>query len=163
MAIQSRYPDLDSGLVELEITESAGNVSQQTLTEVMEKFREQGLSFALDDFGSKYSNLAIFTNVYFESIKLDRSLVADIASNENNQMMVRDIIKICKNKKIHCIAEGTETEEQIATLARVGCDYAQGYYYDKPLKEKIFYQKYLRSERKEEQVEAEHKEQKQQE
>lgn len=120
LAIQSRYPKLDPGLIEIEITESAGNVSQETLSEIMGRFREYGVTFALDDFGSKYSNLAIFTNVRFDTVKLDMSLVSEVVRNEKSQMLVRDIIGICEKGGMKCIAEGVETVDQILVLKKCG-------------------------------------------
>lgn len=148
LAIQSHYPTLPSHYLEIEITESAGDISRQTLIRAMDTLREYGFSFSLDDLGSKYSNLSIFANVPFETVKIDRSLVSDIAGNENNQLLVKDIIQICKKKSICCIAEGVENQEQIDLLQKAGCQYAQGYYYDRPLPEEIFYKKYMITESK---------------
>lgn len=145
LAIHSRYPDLDPALIEIEITESAGAVDLKGLATVMEQFRNYGFVFSLDDFGSKYSNLSVFTNIYFETVKLDRSLVSDIVNNENNQILVKDIVEICHNKNIRCIAEGVETMEQIQALTSAGCLFAQGYYYDRPLPEETFFEKYYGS------------------
>lgn len=143
LAIQSRYPQLDPGLLEIEITESAGNISQATLNDIMDKFREFGLRFSMDDFGSKYSNLSVFTNVHFDTVKLDRSLVMDMTRNEMSQMLIRDIVKICNAGGMKCIAEGVETREQIALLTQAGCVYAQGFYYDRPMPADEFRIKYL--------------------
>ncbi|MDO5134766.1 MAG: EAL domain-containing protein [Eubacteriales bacterium] len=143
LAIQSRYPELSPDLIELEITESAGIVSYQTLAKAMEGLREYGVTFALDNFGSKYANLAIFANVDFDTVKLDRSLIGDIVTNENSRMIIRDIVGICNRKKIRCIAEGVETKEQIDVLLDMGCRCAQGYYYDRPLPERLFFHKYI--------------------
>lgn len=144
LAIQSRYPDIDPGLIEIEITEGAGSISQKTLQEEMEKFRKLGVTFSLDDFGSKYSNLAIFTNVKFDTVKLDRSLVSEIVRNEKSRMLVQDIVNICKKSGMCCIAEGVETKEQVETLKEVGCGYVQGFYFDKPLPVDEFRNKHMK-------------------
>lgn len=143
LAIQSRYPLLDPGLIELEITESDGNLSQDTLKNLMEKFREFNIKFSLDDFGSLYSNLSIFTNIKFDTVKLDRSLVAEISRNEMSQRLVKNIVRLCKARGMVCVAEGVETMEQIVELTKAGCTYAQGYYYDCPLTAEKFRRKYL--------------------
>ena len=71
---------------------------------------------SLDDFGSQYANLSLFTNVKFETVKLDRSLIADLGGNPISRMLVRDLVEICKSCNMTCVAEGVETEEQISAL-----------------------------------------------
>ncbi len=143
LAVQSRYPRLPAGLLELEITESAGNIEKAALTDVMEQFRQHGIIFSLDDFGSQYANISIFTNVRFDVVKLDRSMISGLAENSISQMLVRDIVHICETCGIDCVAEGVETSEQRAALLEAGCLYAQGYYYDRPMPAEQFKAKYL--------------------
>lgn len=144
LAIQSRYPDLPEGLFRAEIAEGAGDIGKSDLRHAMEKFREFGLTFSLDDFGAKYSNLSIFTNVSFEEIKLDRSLIVDIDSNENGRDMVKSIVDLCRKNGAGCVAEGVETPAQAKALQQAGCTIAQGYYYERPIPEQMFFDKYLR-------------------
>ena len=143
LAIQSRYPELPDGLLEVEITESAGNAEKVTLNAIMEQLHEFGIRFGLDDFGSKYANISAFTNVKFDTVKLDRSLVAGLSGNEIGRMMVKDITRICKKQGMACVAEGVENEAQLTALKAAGCMYAQGFYYDRPLPAKQFARKYL--------------------
>lgn len=143
LAIHSRYPSVSPELIEIEITESAGNISHATLDETMQRFRDFGIRFSLDDFGSQYSNLSIFTNVKFDVVKLDRSLINDITQNKMNQMLVKDLAKISRSGGMKCIAEGVENREQIDALLQAGCIYAQGFYYDRPLSPEQFEEKYL--------------------
>lgn len=144
LAIQSRYPLLPSDLLEIEITEGGSNVQSSSLSEVLNRFREFGLHFALDDFGSQYANISIFTNVKFDSVKLDRSLISELADNPRGRMLVRDLIHICHSSGMGCVAEGVETAAQINILTEAGCTCAQGYYYDRPLPIERFEEKYLR-------------------
>ena len=143
LAIQSRYPDALSGLIELEITESGCDIEKATLSHVMNNFRQFGMKFGLDDFGSHYSNISIFANVKFDTIKLDRSLINELSNNEANRMLVKNIIGICKTVGMTCIAEGVETEAQVSALLSMGCSVCQGYYYDKPLPSAEFTRKWL--------------------
>lgn len=143
LAIQSRYPELPDGLLEVEITESAGNAEKVTLNAIMEQLHEFGIRFGLDDFGSKYANVSAFTNVKFDTVKLDRSLVAGLSGNEVGRMMVKDIARICKKQGMTCVAEGVENEAQLTALKTAGCVYAQGFYYDRPMPAKQFARKYL--------------------
>lgn len=143
LAIQSRYPQLSPDLLEVEVTESAGSVDSRTLSERMDRFRAFGVHFALDDFGSKYANISIFTHVKFDCVKLDRTLIADLASNTRSQMLVRDLVEICNASGMTCVAEGVETQAQVDELSKAGCAYAQGFRFDRPLSAEAFAKKYL--------------------
>ena len=143
LAIQSRYPLLPPGMLEVEVTESAGSVDSRSLAEVMEQFRAYGIRFSLDDFGSQYANLSIFTNVKFDSVKLDRSLIADLTSNVRCQMLIRDLVSICHTCGMICVAEGVENRSQIDALSNAGCAYGQGYFFDRPIPAEVFQKKYL--------------------
>ena len=145
LAIQSRYPEVPSQDVELEITESVDTQGDSQMQAVIDSFRQCGLQFSLDDFGSRYANLSIFANVKFDTVKLDRSLITGLVNNTVNQMLIRDIIQICRACGTVCIAEGIEQPEQVDTLRQLGCVYAQGYYYDQPMPAEQFEQKYLRA------------------
>ena len=114
-----------------------------SLQALMEQFRQCGLHFSLDDFGSKYANMQIFTGVKFDTVKLDRSLIAGMVGNSISQMLVQDIVRICRTCGMACIAEGVETQEQAAALEKMGCRCAQGYYFDRPLPAEQFERKYL--------------------
>ena len=115
----------------------------------MNRFREFGIRFGLDDFGSQYANISIFTNVRFDTVKLDRSLIAELSSNSINRMLVRDIVHICRTCGMTCVAEGVETEAQAKALMETGCMYAQGYYYGRPMPAEKFEKQYLRGEKDE--------------
>ena len=143
LALLSRHPSIPPSLLRLEITETAGNVESATLNQIMDNFRAFGLQFSLDDFGSRYANLSLFSNSKFSEVKLDRSLVSNLPGNEISGMMVENIVKICKNSGTDCIAEGVETEDQVSALLKAGCCYAQGYYYDRALSALAFEEKYL--------------------
>ena len=145
LAIQSRYPELPANALELEITESAGNVESANFQMVMDRFRQCGIRFGLDDFGSQYANLSVFADVKFDTVKLDRSMIAKLTNNQINRMLVQDIVRICRTCGMDCVAEGVETEAQVTALVDAGCICAQGYYYDRPLSAERFEEKYLRS------------------
>lgn len=143
LAIQSRYPDSLAGKVDLEITETAGNIETTTLANVVDRFRTFGIEFELDDFGSRYANIAIFSNIKFSTIKLDRSLINEVPDNEISKMLVENISNICKNFHMLCVAEGVETRSQVDALLDAGCIYAQGYFYSKPVPSWKFEEMYL--------------------
>ena len=143
LAIQSRYPLLPAQTLELEITESAGAIKTADFQQLVDQFHACGLRLTLDDFGSQYANLSLFANVKFDTVKLDRSLITGLPDNPINQMLIRDIVQICQAGGMTCLAEGVETQAQIAALLETGCHYAQGYYFDRPLPAEQFEQKYL--------------------
>ena len=143
LAIQSQYPLLEPGLVEVEITESAGNVESKSLSDAMDRFHQLGLQFALDDFGSQYANVALLTHVKFDCLKLDRTLISDLAGNRCSQMLVRDLVEICHTSGMRCVAEGVETQAQKEVLLQAGCIYGHGFLFDPPLSAEAFEKKYL--------------------
>lgn len=143
LAIQSRYPEIPAEKIELEITETAGDVERATLAEVMDRFLECGIQFELDDFGAGYANIALFSSAKFRTVKLDRSLVSDLPDNEVSSMMVENITQICENFGVNCIAEGVETKRQAEALIEAGCVYGQGFYFAKPLAAHEFEKKYF--------------------
>ena len=144
LALLSRFPSIPPKLLEIEITESAGDVESRSLEQAMDKLRPFGLRFALDDFGSRYANLSIFTNIPFDSVKLDRSLIRELSYNTVGRTLVGDIVRICTKQGMLCVAEGVETQAQVDVLLGEGCSYAQGFFYDRPMPIRDFEQKYLR-------------------
>lgn len=144
LAIQSRYPEIPASALELEITERGGGGDTAAFRAIADQFHACGLRLSLDDFGSQYANLALFTNVKFDVIKMDRSLIADVVHNPITQTLVQDIVQICRTHHKACVAEGVENQAQLDVLLKMGCPYAQGYYYDQPLPAQVFEEKYLR-------------------
>ncbi len=143
LAVQSRYPDVPADMLELEFTESAEGLEAEELRDIVDRFRACGFKISLDDFGSQYANLSLFTNVRFDAVKLDRSLITEVAENPVNQMLIQDIIRISRVCNMICVAEGVENQKQIDALLNAGCIYAQGYYYDRPMPAEEFEEKYL--------------------
>ncbi len=148
LAIYSHYPEIPMEQVKLEITETAGDVEKTTLAGIVEEFRKFGIGFELDDFGSRYANVSIFSNIKFNTIKLDRSLINDLAENEISRILVENIASICNNFGMVCVAEGVETEKQKEVLLNAGCIYGQGYYYSRPMPVWKFEEKYLKKPQK---------------
>ena len=142
LAILSRYPDVDPGLIEIEITETAGDVESSTLERTMDHFRQLGLHFALDDFGSRYANFSMFANIRFDTVKLDRSLTREMSYNPVCRSLVGNIVRICSNQGMQCVAEGVETQAQVDVLLEEGCSLAQGFFYNRPIPMQEFWQKY---------------------
>lgn len=143
LAILSRYPEIPAGSVEMEITESAIDLGNSTLRDLVERYQALGLRVALDDFGSHYSNVSVLANVPFDTIKLDRSLTGNMSDNEVSRLLVRNIADICERSGMNCIAEGIETIDQARALVEEGCNFCQGFYYDRPMPVDLFERKYF--------------------
>lgn len=113
--ILSRY-DFDPSLIEIEITETVGEIEKETLRTVIQSLKRLHLRISLDDFGTKYTNLSMLTVADFDVLKLDRSLIQGLVDSAQNQIIVASIISMCHQLGVSVIAEGVETEAQ-----RVNC------------------------------------------
>jgi EAL domain-containing protein (putative c-di-GMP-specific phosphodiesterase class I) len=91
-----------------------------------------GLSTALDDFGVGFSSLKHLREIEFDRLKLDRSFVQGISDNTRSQVFVGAIIDLARKLGLNVVVEGVEDVETADTLARLGCDYGQGYLYGRP-------------------------------
>lgn len=126
--------------INLEITETAAVVSNDTLKKNMDKLIDKGITFALDDFGTGYSNMAYIFDYSFDMIKLDKSMVWSAMDNEKAKTVLKHTIKMMKDMNLHIVAEGVETLEQAETLKEMGVDYFQGFYYSRPVDSEKFMQ-----------------------
>jgi len=129
--------------LELELTETALAKSIEEVSKVLEKLREIGVRIALDDFGSGYSSLVYFKDFPIDKIKVDRSFVKEIPKKERDIAILDSIILLSKRLGIEVICEGVETEEQAAYLRMLGCEFAQGYYFSRPLTKEELENKYI--------------------
>lgn len=117
--------------INLEVTETAAVNSIAILQENVEKLHQQGISFALDDYGSGYATIGYIHQLPFKIIKLDKLMVWDAFENERAGITLRYTVGMLKELKVHIVAEGVETQEQQSKLSDIGCDYLQGWYYSK--------------------------------
>ncbi len=120
----------DPALMELEITESMIMGNDDKVTETLRVLSDLGFRISIDDFGTGYSNLAYIQRYPVNSLKIDRSFVADLKSNS---AITELIIAMCQLIGAKIIAEGVETEDQLTWLARKGCDEYQGYLFSRPV------------------------------
>jgi diguanylate cyclase (GGDEF)-like protein len=125
----------DTGLrahdLELEITESLLMRDTERTRAIFEELKDLGVRIAIDDFGTGYSSLAYLTTFPLDCLKIDRSFVHDITTNEDNRTVAEAIIGLGHSLRLDVVAEGVETEEQLTTLA--GCDGFQGFLISRPL------------------------------
>ena len=94
---------------------------------LLAQLREGGLRVAIDDFGTGYSSLAYLKALPLDYLKIDKRLVEDISGSPRDQVVVRGVIDMARSLGLEVIAEGVETEEQLALLAREGCTLYQGF------------------------------------
>lgn len=122
-------------LLEIEVTETASISNIDTLINNVRAVRKLGIFVAIDDFGTGYSSLSLVRTLRdsLDTLKIDRSLVADICDSKLDEDFARKIINLGKILDVKVLAEGVETLAQRDLLQTLGCDYAQGYYFDKAL------------------------------
>ncbi len=125
--------ELPRHLLELELTESAFFESEKNLVRVIRDLQGQGFHFSMDDFGTGYSSLSTLRSLPFNIVKLDRTFISDGPDNERGQIVARNTIEMARQLQMNIIAEGVETLEQARFLLSIGCNYAQGYYYARPV------------------------------
>lgn len=119
--------------IDLEITETAMVASGDMLLKNMEALTEKGCTFAMDDFGTGFSNLSAMIQYPFNIVKLDKSMVWTAIEDERAMSILRHSVAMLKDLSMKIVAEGVETMEQANILSRMGCDFFQGYYYSKPV------------------------------
>jgi EAL domain-containing protein (putative c-di-GMP-specific phosphodiesterase class I) len=124
---------LDAKWLEVELTESLAMKDIDSAIKQMQGLRDIGIRLAMDDFGTGYSSLSYIKILPVTLIKLDRSFIVDLETDEIARLIVSAIIDIAKCKNIETIAEGMENPEQVRILREAGCDFAQGYLYGKPM------------------------------
>mgnify|MGYP000705366328 FL=1 len=135
--IMNRY-DLPEGLVQIEITESVGDMDIVLINNIAQSLISMGFRLSMDDFGTKYSNLEMLFKFPFSIAKIDRSLVKNLESNEKSRIMLKHLISMIMELGIECVAEGAENEEQVRILQQFGCNIIQGYFYSKPVTLDVF-------------------------
>lgn len=124
---------INASRLKLELTESLIMNDVEDAIEKMQELREIGINFAMDDFGTGYSSLSYLKRLPLEQLKIDQSFVRDITHDKNSRVMVRTIINIASNFGLNIVAEGVETDDQLAFLRQYGCTIFQGYLFGKPV------------------------------
>ncbi len=135
--IISKYK-LSPDEIELEITESAIIGNETKFLDKITHFRNMGFEISLDDFGAGESSLNRLSDVEVDVIKLDKAFFGYKEQNEKSTIIITNLINMAKHLKMKIVAEGIETEEQAVWLRDIGCDIAQGYYFDRPMNEEAF-------------------------
>ena len=121
---------IDHAYVHMEVTESLYSENTEIIISQLKKVQELGFMIEMDDFGSGYSSLGLLSSFPLNILKLDISFVRNFRENE---IVIENIIKMAHRLGLLTVAEGAETNEQVATLKTLGCDFIQGFYLSKPL------------------------------
>jgi predicted signal transduction protein with EAL and GGDEF domain len=137
LATLVRWALVNSGLppqgLKLELTESVLMEDNPDTRGALDRIVELGVQLMIDDFGTGYSSLSRLHQLPIEGLKIDRSFVSGLVEDPDSQTMIRAIIQMARNFDMKVTAEGVETIEQLRILGRLDCDFAQGYYFSKPL------------------------------
>ena len=127
----------DSGLapdkLRLELTESVTMRDEERTTRILSELKALGVRLCIDDFGTGYSSLSYLRRFALDVLKIDRSFVSEMLNNSESQEIVKTILSLGSNLGMEVVAEGVETPEQVSRLKALGCDFAQGYFFSRPL------------------------------
>jgi EAL domain-containing protein (putative c-di-GMP-specific phosphodiesterase class I) len=124
---------VDPARLKLELTESVVLDDVQGTVEVMHALKGLGVGLSMDDFGTGYSSLSYLKLLPLDQLKIDQSFVRNIIMDPNDAVLVKTIIDMARNFRLNVIAEGVETEAQLAFLKQHGCMAYQGYLFSKPV------------------------------
>ena len=124
---------LNPRFLELEITEGLLIENPEESIELLGQLKAQGLSISIDDFGTGYSSLSYLQRLPADAVKIDRSFVVHMLEDDSSSRIVTTIASLGRDLGLHVVAEGVETEEQRDALRELGCHYAQGFLYSRPL------------------------------
>jgi EAL domain-containing protein (putative c-di-GMP-specific phosphodiesterase class I) len=112
----------------------------ETSITMLLELRAMGVRLSIDDFGTGYSSLSHLQRFPLNMLKIDQSFIQDVTSNSANASITRAIISLAHSMNLSVLAEGVETEEQLALLRRQGCDEVQGHYFGRPMSAEEFAQ-----------------------
>ena len=124
---------LNADRMMMEITEQAAMVPVADLEPVLAELHARGLRLAIDDFGTGHSSLGRFSQLRVNTLKIDRSFITDIPSDRGAAILVESMITLARNLGLQCMAEGIETEEQLAFLIANRCPLGQGFLFGRPV------------------------------
>ncbi len=133
VALNLELHELDAPQLEIEITETALLEDDSNTRDLLQKLRDRGMKVWLDDFGTGYSSLSHLRQFSVSGVKIDRSFISDVHTNENDEKLVSAIISMADSLSIPVIAEGIENPQHLEVLVKNRCHLAQGYYFSPPV------------------------------
>ncbi len=131
---------LSPSFLELEVTESLLMEHSDANIDTLKRLQEQGIVISVDDFGTGYSSLCYLRRFPVETLKIDKSFVCDITTDADDAEIASAVIALAHSLRLTVVAEGVETEEQLAFMKEKACDYMQGYLLSRPLSAAAFEQ-----------------------
>ena len=143
MEIMTKY-QLSFNELYLEVTESACVDDAKEVTRRVHALKDKGFIIEMDDFGTGYSSLHMVSSLPLDALKVDRSFIFNLSTNEKSKILVSIIVEITRLLNAKCIAEGVETEEQLKLLKEMGVELIQGFYFSPAIPTDAFFEKYLK-------------------
>lgn len=131
-SLLARYR-VPSALLTLEVTENTVMTDPHRAVAVLAMLRASGVKIAIDDYGTGYSSLAYLKRLSVDELKIDRSFIVGMTSDDNNQIIVRSTVELGHNLGLRVVAEGVEDDETWRHLQLLGCDVIQGFTVQSPL------------------------------
>ena len=133
VATALRVSGLDASCLALELTESMLVGDHEELSETLVALKALGVRLVLDDFGTGYSSLSYLTRLPLDALKVDRSFVDGLGTESRDTAVTEAIVAMSRALQLRVVGEGAETEQQVAELARLGCDLVQGFHFSRPV------------------------------
>jgi len=130
--------DAEPSWLMLELTESLLADNSPAMIGTLRELRAMGVGLSVDDFGTGYSSLSRLEAFPISEFKIDRSFVSQVDQNRSKHVIVDAMIRLGKELQISVVAEGAETKDEVAVLRKLGCPYAQGYFFGRPMPEAKF-------------------------
>jgi diguanylate cyclase (GGDEF)-like protein/PAS domain S-box-containing protein len=124
---------LDPKCLKLEVTEGAIMQQPELALATLRRLKTMNVGLEIDDFGTGYSSLSYLQRLPFDTVKIDRSFIKELGVGSESDEIVRTIVELARSLEMEVVAEGVETEGQLQRLASLGCEYAQGFYFSKPV------------------------------
>ncbi len=128
---------INSAYLELEITESVIMENTRAIKIILQQLKQRKIKLIMDDFGTGYSSLSYLHSFPFNALKIDKSFVKRMQENKENMGLVPAMIGIANSMGMSAIAEGVETQEQLALLRSLNCNFAQGYLFSEPVEQQL--------------------------
>ena len=125
--------DIEPGLLTLEVTESAIMHDPESAIKALNTLRRMGIVLSIDDFGTGFSSMAQLKKMPVDELKIDKAFVLDLATNQDDKVMVKTLVSLAQNLGLQTVAEGVEDQASLEFLAEIGCSKAQGFYLSRPL------------------------------
>ncbi|PVY77004.1 EAL domain-containing protein (putative c-di-GMP-specific phosphodiesterase class I) [Tamilnaduibacter salinus] len=128
-----RHSGVSPERLNIELTETAVMGDANTAIEIMERFATAGFAISLDDFGAGYSSLGLIRSLPLQQVKIDRSLVSSVDTDDEKRAILNMILSLCEQLDLTAVVEGVETETELACLAGMGAQLVQGFLFSRPL------------------------------